>query len=338
MYFVGQQNLVEIYFTDCVISNIKSIPFSSITISFLSIIHFENIILENVTDTIQPLLHFVFNYDTVTMKNITVNNLSGTSTGLSDIIVLSNFPQTVTVVEQLHIFNVTLDGKAIVSSITELNQIQIINCTFEAISISSSDYMINTGLVKSVIFNSTTISNIKTTDDINTNDAVLFVNTLDLNSELDTIIKDITIDDCETPFVVLSSVINQSPTDKTLSLSNINFVNTHFENDRTLFSTDNIQLDTSLQISMTNFIFSNISFSSSGTLIECKQLLPTKLTITGSSFTDLNAAILVIESSSTQNNNLATLVQINDTVFDNINDQFNSLIEVKEGGQLEINN
>ena len=203
---------------------------------------------------------------------------------------------------------------------------------------SSSDYIINTGQIKSIIFSNVTFSNIKTTDNVNTNGVVLFINTFDLNSELDTSIQDITIDDCEIPFIAFSSVINQSPINKTFSLININFTNTHFDSNRALFSTDGIQLDTTLQISMSNLAFSNISFSRTGTLIECKQQLPTYLTITGSSFTNLKAAKLIIESSSTQSTSLATLVQINDTVFDNIDDQFNSFIDVKEGGQLEINN
>ena len=202
----------------------------------------------------------------------------------------------------------------------------------------SSDYIINTGQIKSIIFSNVTFSNIKTTDNVNTNGVILFINTFDLNSELDTSIQDITIDNCEIPFVAFSSVINQSPIIKTFSLSNINFTNTHFESDRALFSTDGIQIDTALQISMSNLAFSNISFSRTGTLIECKQKLPTYFTISGSSFTDLNAAVIMIESSSTQNDNLTTLVQINDTVFNNIDDQYNSLINVNEGGLLEINN
>ena len=69
-----------------------------------------------------------------------------------------------------------------------------------------------------------------------------------------------------------------------------------------------------------------------------KYLLPTYLTITNSQFIDLKAAILMVESSNTQNTNLTTLVQINDTVFNSIDDQFNSFINVNEGGQLQINN
>ena len=121
-------------------------------------------------------------------------------------------------------------------------------------------------------------------------------------------------------------------------MSNISFSDTHFDSNKALLSTDGVELDANLQISLSNIMFSNISFPRTGTLIECKQQLPTYLTITDSSFTNLTAAVLVVESSNIQNTNLKTLVQINDTVFDSIDDQYNSLINVNEGGQLEINN
>ena len=66
--------------------------------------------------------------------------------------------------------------------------------------------------------------------------------------------------------------------------------------------------------------------------------MPTYLTITDSHFVDLTAAKILIESSNTQNSSLATLVQINNTVFNNIDDKFNSFISINQGGQLEINN
>ena len=137
---------------------------------------------------------------------------------------------------------------------------------------------------------------------------------------------------------MFSSVINGSTDRKLISLSNISFRNTHYDSYKALLSTDGIELDANLQISLSNIMFSDISFSRTGTLIDCKQQLPTYLTITDSSFTNLTAAMLVVESSNIQNTNLKTLVQINDTMFDNIDDQYNSLINVNEGGQLEINN
>ena len=337
IYFHAQYN-VDLYVTDCRMTNISNAYFSSVFVLFYSKSYFENIVFDNATNNNQPLFYFLYNFENITMKNVTIKNFSGTATGFNDVITFANFPQTVTVIEQLHTIDTTLDGKALISSVNDLQQIQIYDSVIESIDISSSDYIIDTGQIKSAIINTTTFSNIRLSDDVNTNGAVLFFNTLDMNSELDTSIQDITIDDCEIPFVVFSSVINQSPVNKTLSISNISFTNTHFDSNRALFSTKSIRLDTSLQISMTDLLFSNLTFSNTGKLIELEHQLPTYVTITNSQFIDLNAAVILIESSNTQNTNLTTLVQINDTVFDSINDKYNSLINVREGGQLDINN
>ena len=267
MLIVAQPN-IEVYFTDNNIGNITSLLFPLVSMWFHSIVRFENIVFDSAIENSVALFYFLNTFENVTIKNLTVSNFSGTATGFNDVIALANFPQTITVIEQLHIHDMNLDGKSVVASVSELNQIQIIDSIFESINITSSDYIINTGLIKSIVINNTTFSNIKTTDDVNNNGAVLFVSTLDLNSELDTSIQDITIDDCEIPFVVFSSVTNEAPGNKTFDLSNINFTNTHFDSDRALFSTDGVQLDTSLQISMSNLLFSNISFSRTGTLIE----------------------------------------------------------------------
>ena len=337
IYFHGQFN-VDLYVTDCRMSNISNGFFSSIFVLLYSKAYFENIYYDNATNNGQPLFYFLFDFENITLKNVTISNFGGTASGFTDIFAYASFPTTVSVVEQLHVVDMDLNGKSVIAGISPLDQIQIYDSVFENVTISSSDYIIDTGQIKSVILNTTTFSNIKTSDDVNTNGAVLFFSTLDLDSDLNTNIQDITLDDCGIPFVVFSSVINQSPVNKTFDLSNINFTNTHFESNRALFSTDSIELDTTFQISMTNLLFSNISFSNTGTLIECRQQLPTYLTITGSQFIDLNAATIRIASSNTDNTNLTTLVQINDTVFSNINDQYNSLINVNEGGQLEINN
>ena len=231
-----------------------------------------------------------------------------------------------------------LDGKQIIGSASDLDQIQIRHTVFENINTDSSNYIIRTGNIKSIQFINSTISGLRLTDNINTDGTFMIINTLDLNSELDTVIQDVSIRDSELPLIVFGSLINTPASEKQINLSNINFTDSYFDSNIALFSTDGIQLDTNIQFSITNLLFSNISFLTVGTLIECKQQLPTYLTITDSHFIDLSAALILIESSNTQDSSLATLVQINNTVFNNINDKFNSFININQGGQLEINN
>ena len=267
-YFLGDPKN-ELHVKDLVIANTVSIQLVSILVQTYGKAYFENVLVENVTNTDNAIFYFVFNFESITMSNITIRNMTGPSIGsLNDIFLFNDFVQTITIITQLYAYDIEISGRSLINSVQQSNQIQINNSVIESINISSSDYVIDTGLVKSFLFASSVISDIKTTDDINTNGAVLFINTLDLNSELDTNIQDVVIDDCEISFAVLSSVINEAPSNRSISFTNINFTNTHFESDRALLSTDRIQLETNLQISMSNFLFSNISFLTKGTLIE----------------------------------------------------------------------
>ena len=174
----------------------KSIQLFSILVQTYGKAYFENVVLENVTDTDNAMIYFSSNFANITLSNITVRNVTGASTGtVNDILFFDDFVQTLTVIAQLHVSDIELSGRALINSIQETNQIEIYNSVIESVHITSSDYIINTGLVKSVLLYSCTISNIRTTDDTNTNGAVLFVNTLDLNDALDTNIQDISIDD-----------------------------------------------------------------------------------------------------------------------------------------------
>ena len=250
----------------------------------------------------------------------------------------NNLQTTETVIEGLFVSNLNLDGRHIIGSAASLDQIQIRHSVFENINTDSSNYLIQTGNIKSLQFINNTISGIRLSDNINTDGAFLIIDTLDLDSGLDTVIQDISVYDSELPLIVFGSLINTPRLQKLISFININFTDSHFDGNRALFSTDGIRSESNIQFIFSNLLFSNISFSTVGTLIECKQQLPTYLVITDSQFVDLTAALILIGSSNTRDFNLASLVQINNTVFDNINDKHNPFISINQGGQLEINN
>ena len=88
-------------------------------------------------------------------------------------------------------------------------------------------------------------------------------------------------------------------------------------------STDGIELDTDVIIYMSDLVFNNITFERTGELIEFKHQMSNYVIITESRFTELKNAKITVESSNT---NLKTLVQINNSVFDKIEDGFNSFI------------
>ena len=337
LYLEGEAN-TRMFITNSEFVNFTGGPHIPVWILKCRSVYIEKITVENIADLYTSMFYFDINTENVTLKDVTVRNVTGTSNGLGDLFLLNNFQTTKTVIEEFIASDMNLDGKQIIGSGADLDQIQIRHSVFENINTDSSNYLIRASNVKSLQFINNTISDVRLTDNTNTDGTFLIISTLDLDSELDTVIQDISVHDSELPLIVFGSLINTPASEKLVSFANINFTDSYFDSNRALFSTDGIQLDSHIQFSFSDLLFSNISFSTVGTLIECKQQLPTYLTITNSHFVDLTAALMLIESSNTQDSSLATLVQINNTVFDNIDGKFNSFISINQGGQLEINN
>ena len=153
-YFLGDPNN-ELHAKNWVVANIASIQLFTLLIQTYGKVHFENIVFENITDTDSNIILFPFNFENVTISNITLRNITGVSFGsTSDIILLNNLPQTITVIDQIHASDIQLQGRRLINNAQQNNRIQISNVVIESINISSSDYIIDTGLVNSLLFSS----------------------------------------------------------------------------------------------------------------------------------------------------------------------------------------
>ena len=241
-------------------------------------------------------------------------------------------------IDGLYVSDLYLADRSIVKLGPPLKLIQIKNSVFESINITTLDSMIDTGTFKQLLLTNITIHNINLADQINKGGVVLKLSLMDLDSQYDTIIQDISISDCQASFIDFASFFNTPPSPKLISIANLNYTNGHFIDDRAFMSTDGVELDVDLTITMSNLIFYNVSFEFGGTIVELKHQMNNHVTITDSEFSNMNAALISVMSSNTQRTDLLTRVQINDTTFDNINNGFNSLVNVNEGGRLDVNN
>ena len=294
---------------------------------------------ENIT-TLQNVrfIHFVANNYNITLKNITIKNVNGVPSQSNDLIFYENMPFSINVIDGLYVSDLYLAGRSIIKINTPLDVFQVRNSVFESINTTTSDSLIDTGIFKALLFTNISISNINLADQINKGGVVLKLSNMDLNSQFDTIIQDISINNCEASFIDFTSFFNTPPSPKLISIANLNYTNGHFIDDRAFMSTDGVELDVDLTITMSNLIFSNVSFEFGGTIVELKHQMNNHVTITDSEFSNMNAALISVMSSNTQRTDLLTMVQINDTTFDNINNGFNSLVNVNEGGRLDVNN
>ena len=331
--FSGSQD--ELYLINCQVANIASEIDRSIWLYRYDIIYIENLSYENVTDVDTNFMRITdTSGQNITLKNIMVKNVTGSASDITDLILFSSMSTSINVIDWLYVSNVYLSGRSIFKQDAHLDQFEIKNSFFESIQISTSDYIISMLNVKSLNFTNNTFSDITLIDEVSTGGAILLLGNLDLSSSDDIVMSGITINDWEISFVDFTGFINSPSSTKFINITDLNYENGYFIDSRAFISTSGVELDADLIIYMSNMIFSNITFDKRGELLEFKHHIPNQVIITNSEFRELKNAKIIIESS---DSDLQTRVQINNSMFDNIEDGFDSFIDNK-GGELEIHN
>ena len=181
-------------------------------------------------------------------------------------------------------------------------------------------------------------TNITSTNEFDETSGILYINSLNLASDLDTMIQNMTLINSDTNFISFGNVINEPTTPKSFTIDSLTYADSSMTNVRDLISTEGFETDADLTLIFQNLQFSNISFPRHGNLIHFKHQLPNSLQMSGIVVSNVTSGRLYLESSNKQNTDLLTRVSISDSTFDSINDQFTSLIILEEGARLEVTN
>ena len=200
------------------------------------------------------------------------------------------------------------------------------------------NWIVNTGHIQTISFTNAIFTNITGLDETDESSGILLINTLNLDSEFDIQIKNILINDSSTNFISFGSITNTPPNTKYLMMNNFTYINSYIETDRKLLLTDGIEVDKNLVIVFSQITFTQISFYNIGSLISFGHRLSDYVQVTGLVISNITAGHLHFESTNKKNTDLLTRVSINDSNFDNINDQFSSLIITSQGGRLNVTN
>ena len=209
---------------------------------------------------------------------------------------------------------------------------------FSDIKQSEGNWIIDTGYIQAITFSNATFFKIKNLDEVDETSGILFISTLDLDSQFDIEICNILFNDSTTNFISFGSITNTPLTAKHIEIANFTYINSYIKTDRKLLSTEGIEVDQNLTISLKLITFNHITFYSVGSLISFGHQLLDYVQVTGLTITDITAGRLQIESTNLQNTDLLTQVSISDSTFDSIDDQYSSLIITEQGGILNVTN
>ena len=276
---------------------------------------------------------FYINVSNITMKNI---NISSSST--ASLISLYNFQTTPTYLSSIYISNwYTFTGK-VIASLAGLNQMSVSNSNLSNIYMKAGSSLVFSASVQTLTFSNNEFSYIYSLDDTDQSSSILNIASFDLSGSSNSTISNITVRYSETAFMILSGMTGAPSTPCLISTSGLTFSDSAFQTSRNLIEISNIELNANVSLIFDSLSFTNISYVTKGNLIYATQQLPTKVVVSNSIFTNLSSVGITLEASNKQNTNLFAQMNIINSKFYSINDNYGSLIYLNEGGILGINN
>ena len=326
----------ECYFTGNLFSNITKGSWDNMVIigSYNQVILSDNTFEDglDLSGIVLRLAGFNFLQATNTVfRNYNLNEASG-----MNYFAIQTFPWSSIYFDTLTVEDCRTLHIPIIASSGGLDVVSITNGTFTNIVHDESTPLFSFSLLKSFQFVNHRFSGVS-----EVNGGIVEgvkIQLIDLSGGVNSTISQISFDNCHVEVVKIGAVFNYPTSMTQLTISNLNYTNSHFSVEGNLLEPGSIKYDGDLLITLDNLLFSNISFPIKGKILSVEYQLKTDITVSNSKFSDLKNAGIEIEFSNVQNPLLNTKVKLISNSFDSIISQHQSFISVNEGGRLEVDN
>jgi hypothetical protein len=336
MLWVGSGKEQLAFSSSLVNNSINTEPI--IRIVLFRALNIQNLTFSNIPSTHDvPALLLEFNYY-VNADSLSFDNVHGTTSSSNAIISLNNLYFTYTYFGSISVRNWNLKLKSLMKNLSTLDSLIIHNGTFSNITLSSGSSLVASGRIKSISFTELKFIEISVSDNTDTSSKILSLETVDLNSTLASLIDSISISNSQTSFLHFGLLVNEPSDSKTIVVSNVKYSDSFFETKRDLIYTGSMESNANLNIVFENVTMSNIEFEVKGNLFNFGHQLPNSVIVANSTFVNLTSCQIIVEASNKQNSELITKTSIKSSSFANIQGKYESLLNINEGGLLEVEN
>ena len=205
------------------------------------------------------------------------------------------------------------------------------------ITVASQSHFFLINSIKDLSFTDSTFRNVSSTDDTDVDSSAMSISQVNLDTSGDFMFSNLTFEEYSLSILKINSFVNTPPTLKEFLFANMYFSNSYFASPRSIILTERLVYDLDVNFVFLNLTFSSITFAQNGYLMSLKHQLPHSVTITNSTFSNIQRGKILVEATKVQNKELLAKVTMRNTIFNNIDQLYGSFIEVYEGGELSIN-
>ena len=280
----------------------------------------------------------LFEINEITVRNITLRNLNGTGSSAQYYLYFALNPGGSAYIDSIFLTDSYTGFQTGIYIEGFINHLVIQNSIFRNLKLRSGNALINTGTFKDFDISNTTFNSISNQYSEDEDNYMLIISTIDLDSAVNSIIQNISIQSSSIGFINLNSIIGTLTAPISFNLINIYYSNCYFTTNRDLIKFGNLESNEDLQFTIENIQFSNITFTKEGNLLAFEQQMLNKLIIRNSVFTDIISGFIHLEAANKQNSKVFTEVTIYNSTFVSIDSKYGSLITLNEGGILNITN
>ena len=282
-------------------------------------------------------LFYFLNVENVIIQGLSMVNINATGE-LSDHIFLFDIINRGTVsVSSIYVKNVDIGLQAGFYFNGLLSKASYNDLYFEHVYIGSNNRMLSTGEFKTIEINNLTLIDTYDQYDSDINNYMLVLDTINLNNATNSSVKNIFIQTSSVNFIKMKSVVGSTSTPIYMDFQNITYKDCVLNFQESLITFSNIETQEQFYAVFDQVSFSNMSFTSGGYLIYFGQQTLTQTILSNMVFSNIFSGGIHLEA---HNANLPfkTNVLVQNSKFENVNVDTNSIFLLNEGANLEIRN
>ncbi|CAI2380520.1 unnamed protein product [Moneuplotes crassus] len=306
-------------------------------VTLIKSILIQNVIYQDCDDFAFATINLL-DADTVSITNLTHQNVNGTGTSSQRYIRIKMNPQGTISLSSTNFHSCSLFQKPGIFLEGSVSTFSLQNSAFTSLSLGASNSLLSLQEISTLFITNCSFSSI--TSEVLNPEFIINIQKLQLTGLQDSAISDLAVTGIKVPFLEIGSLTGTLEAERLVMMKNLVFRDCALPVSMDLVRFGNMESSEKVKFRFDNLVFENISFPTEGNLVKLQHQLVEQVEIVDSSFSGVSGASVHIEAANKKtevlNAGLYTKVKFLRCNFTQIDANIGSAIEVFEGARVVI--
>ena len=217
-----------------------------------------------------------------------------------------------------------------------LSTVSLSNLHFSEVQVTTSLSIFLFSSLQVINISNVTMTSVKTNDNADTTSCLISIGGVDLSTADDYSVSDLVYKNSSIAFLKIGQLTNTPPSSKNWSFNNLAYSDSSFTSEVSLLSLSGLKYNLDIQFTFLTLSFSDISYTIRGYLMELTHQLPTNVTITDISFSNIKNGIVEVLTPDTTDPVIFTTVVITNITVDVVEQEARSFMVLENQATVYI--